>query len=134
MRSLINGLDSPKDIFAVAVMLARYQQDTGGNPEDWLLYQDAELMPARRLGELGTPEAYIYFRKLHELYGFDGGGSLLYREMERKYFDRLLTPERREHIRRGAGGGWAVPEVGREGGCGWQRLRCHLQPPKCAQG
>ncbi len=98
MRALIDSLDSPKDIYAVAVMLLEYQKDTGGNVEDWLLYQDAEHMPATRLGALGTPEAYTYFLKLHALYGSDGAGSMLYKEMELKYFGPLLTPERRREI------------------------------------
>ncbi len=98
MRARIDSLDSPKDIYAAAVMLREYQEESGGNVEDWLLYQDAEHMPAARLGELGTPEAYTYFRKLHALYGSDGAGSMLYAEMELKYFSPLLTPERRKEI------------------------------------
>ncbi len=99
MQALIDGLDSPKDIYAVAVMLGEYQKDSGGNVVDWLLYQDAGLMPAVRLGKLGTAEAYTYFLKLHALYGRDGGGSLLYKEMEREYFGHMLTPARRRAVR-----------------------------------
>ncbi len=98
-HQLIYSLESPKDVYAAAVMLHEYQKDTGGNPEDWVL-QDAIGVPALRLCKLGTKEAYMYFLKLQALYAWDAGEALLFKEMEEKYFGRFVTQERRTWLER----------------------------------
>ncbi len=83
--SIIDKINEPRILYAMAIILYEgYEHEFYETERDRLLFC-ARSKVVYRLCELDTKESYRYFSLLYNLYGKDGGGSLIYKDMDQKF-------------------------------------------------
>ncbi len=83
----IEGIREPRQLYTMAIALYEgYEDEFRETLRDRLLFMSREIV-VHRLSRLGTEEARVYFRRLHEHYGQDGAASTMYRELNQNFND-----------------------------------------------